>query len=201
MEQDLYVSILYANKYEQIYYNHVDSLLFNTGVSASSILSQQEFLLWEKLLNGIKCELSQYKAEQPQFNKISKGILINFFAKHSSYYTNLQTEPVVIREVSYTAPLYMERLIGYFEWLDKSQYSLIEVKDKIVRYNNRERKHVLVEKDPELNLALNSLYKSYMKLLEQHVVLSKSLILDILYRVYKTLPAPSVPYISSDVTR
>lgn len=180
-ETELYQSLWYCSEYEQVYYTKVN------GIFKDILIKSQRDKSLIVLVDKINVDLDVYKRANPQFQRVSKGIVLNIFYKHSMYYTNLYKEVKIVREVEYTAQLYLERLIGYFEWMHLADYSINDLSERIERYNNRERKHVVVEDNIELNNTLNKIYKCYMQNFKQYPVLSQECILNILYGIHKQL--------------
>ena len=113
------------------------------------------------------------------------------FAYYSIHFKSQYKNVYIERQVSYTALLYLDRLIGYFSWLKYTHYDYSDVYERIVRYNARERKHVNVEDSQELKDTINSIYKSYIHLFKNCSNLSKGNVLEILYKVRQQyFPAP-----------
>lgn len=193
-ETKLYKAVLMCNTYEQLYYTHVNTIFLDVGSEFKTELERQSCLIgWNQFVERIRYDIDIYKKANPQFNRISKGIVINILSKHSIYYKSQYREVDIVREVSYTSLLYIERLIGYFQWMEKTEYSGDDFLSRIVRFNNREKKHIIVENSKELNTTLNNIYTNYMSHFKDHSILDKDYILDVLYTIYKQYcPAPSV---------
>lgn len=193
-ETKLYKAVLTCNTYEQLYYTHVNTIFLDVGSEFKTELERQSCLVgWNQFIERIRYDIDIYKKANPQFNRISKGVVINIFSKHSIYYKSQYREVDIVREVSYTSLLYIERLIGYFQWMDKTEYSGDDFRSRIVRFNNREKKHIIVENSKELNTTLNNIYTNYMSYFKDHSILDKDYILDVLYTIYKQYcPAPLV---------
>lgn len=191
VEHELYCSIRDLTEYDQVYYNPVMTTL-------GSVVNMYKGKNWievveyaNSLVTSIKLEIAGYKAMNPQFKRIAKGIVLNYIAKHSMYFQDLYKPEVKIeRQVSYRLDTYTDRLIGYFLWMKKDQYDLEDLEERIVRFNMREKKHVAVE-DRSVADSINAYYKIYMKELRSLNKLNKFSIINTLKAASKTCqPAP-----------
>lgn len=191
VEHEIYKSILGLTEYEQVYPMPVIQTINRIAVIHTKSFNEDDKLIINTLISNIEQGIRDYLTANPQFKRISKGVVIDMFAYYSINFKSQYKNVYIERQVSYTAQLYIERLIGYFAWLKHTHYDYCDVYDKIVRYNARERKHVIVEDSQELKDTINSIYKSYMYLLRNCSNLSKGNILGILYSVRKQyFPAP-----------
>ena len=191
VEHELYKLILGLTEYDQVYPNAVIQTLNSAYLRCTSSLSKDDKLSIKSLVDNIEQGIHNYFKANPQFKRISKGVVVDMFAYHSMYFKSQYKNVYIEREVTYTAELYMERLIGYFGWLKISRFDRIDLEDRILRYNRREKKHVDVEASQELNNILNSLYKSYMAKLKTCSNLTQGNVLEILTRVQREyFPAP-----------
>lgn len=191
VEHEIYKSILGLTEYEQVYPNTLLQTINRTAIINTKSFNEDDKLIINTLISNIEQGIRDYFIANPQFKRISKGVVIDMFAYYSINFKSQYKNVYIERKVSYTAELYIERLIGYFAWLKYTRYDYSDVYDRIVRYNARERKHVIVEDSQELKDTINSIYKSYMHLLKNCSNLSKGNILGILYSVRKQyFPAP-----------
>ena len=191
VEHELYKLILGLTEYDQVYPNAVIQTLNSAYIRSTKSLTKDDKLSIKSLVDNIEQGIHNYFKANPQFKRISKGVVVDMFAYYSLHFKSQYKNVYIERQVSYTAELYLERLIGYFAWLKYPRYDYCDVYDRIVRYNARERKHVSVEANQELNDTINSIYKSYMHLFKNCSNLSKGNVLGILYSVRKQyFPAP-----------
>lgn len=161
VEHELYIAIRDLTEYDHVYYGALNSAMLNVAVKYKQKGWREVVEYFNSLLTSIRLEIAGYKAINPQFNRIAKGVVLNFLAKHSTYFRDLYKEVQVERQVSYTADTYIERLVGYFSWMRKEEYDMDDLKERIVRFNMREKKHIAVEGE-ELRNTLNDVYKQYM---------------------------------------
>lgn len=185
VEHEVYKSILGLTEYEQVYPNPVIQTIKRVALSTNVLLTEDDRSHLNSLVINIEQGIKDYFVANPQFKRISKGVVVDMFAYYSLHFKSQYKNVYIERQVSYTAELYMERLIGYFEWLRYDRYSHDDVYDRIERYNIREKKHVFVEDSTELNSTLNSIYKSYMHKFRNTTNLTKGNILGILYSINK----------------
>jgi hypothetical protein len=191
VEHEIYKSILGLTEYEQVYPMPVLQTIKRVANNNNVSLNTDDKSHINTLISNIEKGIQDYFTANPQFKRISKGVVIDMFAYYSLHFKSQYKNVYIERQVSYTAELYLERLIGYFAWLKYTRYDYSDVYDRIVRYNARERKHVSVEANQELNDTINSIYKSYMHLFKNCSNLSKGNVLGILYSVRKQyFPAP-----------
>ena len=191
IEHAIYKAILSLTEYEQVYPNTLLQTINRTAIINTKSFNEDDKLIINTLISNIDQGIRDYFTANPQFKRISKGVVIDMFTYYSLHFKSQYKNVYIERKVSYTAELYIERLIGYFAWLKYTRYDYSDVYDRIVRYNARERKHVIVEDSQELKDTINSIYKSYMYLLRNCSNLSKGNILGILYSVRKQyFPAP-----------
>ena len=185
VEYEVYKSILGLTEYEQVYPNPVIQTIKRVALSTNVLLTEDDRSHLNSLVINIEQGIKDYFVANPQFKRISKGVVVDMFAYYSLHFKSQYKNVYIERQVTYTAELYMERLIGYFEWLRYDRYSHDDVYDRIERYNIREKKHVFVEDSIELNSTLNSIYKSYMHKFRNTTNLTKGNILGILYSINK----------------
>lgn len=185
VEHEVYKSILGLTEYEQVYPNPVIQTIKRVALSTNVLLTEDDRSHLNSLVINIEQGIKDYFVANPQFKRISKGVVVDMFAYYSLHFKSQYKNVYIERQVTYTAELYMERLIGYFEWLRYDRYSHDDVYDRIERYNIREKKHVFVEDSAELNSTLNSIYKSYMHKFRNTTNLTKGNILGILYSINK----------------
>lgn len=185
VEHEVYKSILGLTEYEQVYPNPVIQTIKRVALSTNVLLTEDDRSHLNSLVINIEQGIKDYFVANPQFKRISKGVVVDMFAYYSLHFKSQYKNVYIERQVTYTAELYMERLIGYFEWLRYDRYSHDDVYDRIERYNIREKKHVFVEDSTELNSTLNSIYKSYMHKFRNTTNLTKGNILGILYSINK----------------
>ena len=185
VEHEVYKSILGLTEYEQVYPNPVIQTIKRVALSTNVLLTEDDRSHLNSLVINIEQGIKDYFVANPQFKRISKGVVVDMFAYYSLHFKSQYKNVYIERQVTYTAELYMERLIGYFEWLRYDRYSHDDVYDRIERYNIREKKHVFVEDSIELNSTLNSIYKSYMHRFRNTTNLTKGNILGILYSINK----------------
>lgn len=191
IEHEIYKSILGLTEYEQVYPTPVLQTIKRAYTYTNVSLNEDDKSHINNLITNIEKGIKDYFVANPQFKRISKGVVVDMFAYYSMHFKSQYKNVYIERQVSYTAELYLDRLIGYFDWLRFPQYDYCDVYDRIARYNARERKHVLVEDSLELNDTINSIYKSYMHLFKNCSNLSKGNVLGILYSVRKQyFPAP-----------
>lgn len=191
MEHAIYKAILSLTEYEQVYPNTLMQTINRTYYNTDVSLDTDDKIHINNLITNIDRGVRDYFVANPQFKRISKGVVIDMFAYYSIHFKSQYKNVYIERQVSYTAELYLDRLIGYFSWLRHTHYSYSDVYEKIVRYNNRERKHITVEANIELNNTINCIYKSYIELFKNCSNLSKGNVLNILYTVRKQyFPAP-----------
>lgn len=185
VEHEVYKSIIGLTEYEQVYPNTLMQTIKRVALSTNVLLTEDDRSHLNSLVINIEQGIKDYFVANPQFKRISKGVVVDMFAYYSLHFKSQYKNVYIERQVSYTAELYMERLIGYFEWLRYDRYSHDDVYDRIERYNIREKKHVFVEDSAELNSTLNSIYKSYMHKFRNTTNLTKGNILGILYSINK----------------
>jgi hypothetical protein len=185
VEHEVYKSIISLTEYEQVYPNPVIQTIKRVALSTNVLLTEDDRSHLNSLVINIEQGIKDYFVANPQFKRISKGVVVDMFAYYSLHFKSQYKNVYIERQVTYTAELYMERLIGYFEWLRYDRYSHDDVYDRIERYNIREKKHVFVEDSAELNSTLNSIYKSYMHKFRNTTNLTKGNILGILYSINK----------------
>ena len=185
VEHEVYKSIISLTEYEQVYPNPVIQTIKRVALSTNVLLTEDDRSHLNSLVINIEQGIKDYFVANPQFKRISKGVVVDMFAYYSLHFKSQYKNVYIERQVTYTAELYMERLIGYFEWLRYDRYSHDDVYDRIERYNIREKKHVFVEDSIELNSTLNSIYKSYMHRFRNTTNLTKGNILGILYSINK----------------
>lgn len=185
VEHEVYKSIIGLTEYEQVYPNPVIQTIKRVALSTNVLLTEDDRSHLNSLVINIEQGIKDYFVANPQFKRISKGVVVDMFAYYSLHFKSQYKNVYIERQVTYTAELYMERLIGYFEWLRYDRYSHDDVYDRIERYNIREKKHVFVEDSAELNSTLNSIYKSYMHKFRNTTNLTKGNILGILYSINK----------------
>lgn len=191
MEHAIYKSILSLTEYEQVYPNTLMQTINRTYSHTNVFLDEDDKSHIHNLITNIDKGIKDYFTANPQFKRISKGVVIDMFAYYSIHFKSQYKNVYIERQVSYSAELYLDRLIGYFDWLRYTRYDISDIYERITRYNNRERKHVLVEDSSELNDTINCIYKSYMHLFKNCPNLSKGNVLEILYKVRKQyFPAP-----------
>lgn len=185
VEHEVYKSIIGLTEYEQVYPNTLMQTIKRVALSTNVLLTEDDRSHLNSLVINIEQGIKDYFVANPQFKRISKGVVVDMFAYYSLHFKSQYKNVYIERQVTYTAELYMERLIGYFEWLRYDRYSHDDVYDRIERYNIREKKHVFVEDSAELNSTLNSIYKSYMHKFRNTTNLTKGNILGILYSINK----------------
>ena len=184
VEHEIYKAILTLTEYEQVFPNTMVQTINRVAFNANRVLSEDDKIHIKGLVNNIENGIQQFFIANPQFKRISKGVVIDMFAYYSKHFKSQYKSVYIERQVSYTAQLYLERLIGYFSWLKFKAYGFDEVQDKIHRYNIREKKHVFVEQNQELNDTLNCIYTEYMQSFRECPLLSQTAILGILYKIH-----------------
>lgn len=172
VEHEFYQAVSHLTKYDHIYYNALNSTLLEVMAKYKANYPHEVVEYGNQLLYAIRKDWGEYKVANPQFNRIAKGLVLNYIAKHSIYFKDLYKEVEIERKVSYTAELYLQRLVGYFDWLNIQYYTMEDLKERIYRFNLREKKHVVVESE-DLAKTLNIIYKSYIHNIESLDVLSK----------------------------
>lgn len=191
VEHAIYKAILGLTEYEQVYPNALMQTITHAYKYTEAVLDTDDKLHLDNLIANIRLAIKDYFVANPQFKRISKGVVIDMFAYYSIHFKSQYKNVYIERQVSYTAELYLERLIGYFAWLRYTHYAYSDIHERIIRYNARERKHVNVEDSQELRDTINSIYKSYMLSFKSCSNLSKEAVLGILYTVHKQyFPAP-----------
>lgn len=185
VEHELYIAIRDLTEYDHVYYGALNSAMLNVAVKYKQKGWREVVEYFNSLLTSIRLEIAGYKAINPQFNRIAKGVVLNFLAKHSTYFRDLYKEVQVERQVSYTADTYIERLVGYFSWMRKEEYDMDDLKERIVRFNMREKKHIAVEGE-ELRNTLNDVYKQYMSNIRNLNRLTKGNIINAVKSVQMT---------------
>lgn len=185
VEHELYIAIRDLTEYDHVYYGVLNSAMLNVAVKYKQKGWREVVEYFNSLLTSIRLEIAGYKAVNPQFNRIAKGVVLNFLAKHSMYFRDLYKEVQVERQVSYTADTYIERLVGYFSWMRKEEYDMDDLKERIVRFNMREKKHIAVEGE-ELRNTLNDVYRQYMSNIRNLNRLTKGNIINAVKSVQMT---------------
>ena len=185
VEHELYIAIRDLTEYDHVYYGALNSAMLNVAVKYKQKGWREVVEYFNSLLTSIRLEIAGYKAINPQFNRIAKGVVLNFLSKHSTYFRDLYKEVQVERQVSYTADTYIERLVGYFSWMRKEEYDMDDLKERIVRFNMREKKHIAVEGE-ELRNTLNDVYKQYMSNIRNLNRLTKGNIINAVKSVQMT---------------
>lgn len=162
VEHELYCAVRDLTEYDHVFYGALNTAMLNVAVKYKARGWREVVEYFNTLLTTVRLEVASYKAMNPQFKRIAKGVVLNYIAKHSMYFQDIYKPEVKIeRQVSYTVDTYISRLVGYFSWMRKEEYDMEDLKDRIVRFNMREKKHTAVE-GAELRNTLNDIYKQYM---------------------------------------